>query len=1610
LVGGDFQGSNLNIRNSQSTLVTSTALLTADAVQSGDGGKVIVWADGNTNYSGSISATGGSTSGNGGLVEVSGKQNLGFEGTVDTSAVNGMHGSLLLDPNTINISAAAGGADDAEVTADAPNALISILDQNGAILTISKAALEAVTGTLDLSATVAINIDQILNLSATDVSFFAGGTVTVNQNVTSATNAANMTFQGNTAVDINADISVNNATLTLDGGAVTLDGAASTNGGDFVSQGTSFTSGAGGTIATTGGAVNMSLHTGVVTIGGTMTSTGGNIQVGAPASSSVNVNAAINAGAGEFTATGVALNTTAPITATNLINLNIIGATVIGDTLTLSGGGTIQTSGSNFTSTGQTIALGAGGALQFAGQTGVIGLGAVTGSGASSISIASGTPTTMTYGGNVIFSGAGTINTTSSGATTVTGALSTTNGSVTLAGSSVTGGGSIATGGATASLTSTGGAVSGVTLNTGTGAATLNATGGVVNISNISVDSHQVNLTGSGDVTYNANSAGGGDTLTVNISTAGGNLVVDTTGAMTVAGKMTVTGTVQLDANDQLQVNAAIDPTTVALNSEDNISIAAAVAASSTITATAGTDGTGTVTVTSAGSVAAGGLATLDGIDGVTVDNSGTVSGVGVALNAASGIVTVGNSTIDGTTGGVTIVGTSLATNANDATTDISGTGILSITGGAMAADFDGFSTVTVIQNAAGTVSLDEIGNGPVTTTNLTANAGSNVNISYNGGGEVIAVNSLAFQGTTVLDADHNFNFTSTGGAITQAAGITLAGTNSFAVGGANNLTLNNVANNLGTFGVSSGNDVDLRDAGALELGASTITGTLNVLAAGALTQAVAAPVTVSGLTTTLNAGANVITLTNTSNQFSQLLLTGGTTQITETGAIDLGASTIGGVLTVIGDNTISTLGLVTTGANAASFTTTGAAANGNVTLANASVFGDVTIVSAAGSAVSLNENGTVVIAGITSGGTLAVTSTGSITQSGAVVVDGATADFTAMGAVNLAGVANNIEGIITVTAGGGQNVNINNSNAMQTVLGTISEDTLDVLSTNVPITQSGATTLTLTGASTFSAVGAAITLTQANDFQGTVALTNTGANNVAITDANALDFTTSSVGSGTFIATGVGITQTGGAITQAASAGAATFNGGAGVITLTQGANDFTGAVSLNNSGALAVALTDTNAVILGTSVVGSGTLDVTAGGAITQTGGAITQAGGTSTATFIAGGDIILDQSNEFLGAVDLANAGGAFNTQVVDATALSIAPSSVGSGTLTLTAGGAITQTGAILQAGVDGSGGAVSLNAGANSITLTQANDFTGVVSLANVNGVNLSVTDIDQLDIGATTVTGTLATIAVTTNITTGAVQAAQVNIDGASDADTLNVSQNITATPAPGTLEIGTTANGIETINISGGATLAGASGLTFANGSVITLTGAGAVTLNGGAGVIAGGTSSLDASTTPTPLLLLSNGGFTGFSSGLTGTGTLTLAPITPGTNIDIEFLAGSGYYVNNMALAGISDSFTEVVIGSTAAGAVTIGTDNAIDLSALDGNGKDWNLTVIGGVGATGGSLANDLTMKAGQDLSLNIIGGTFTQGAGAAILGGQGLALSGGATFNLTEVTNQ
>jgi hypothetical protein len=115
LIGGDYQGKG-TVPNAKHTYIGSNVQINAEATQTGNGGKVIVWADDTTEYYGNITARGGATSGDGGSAEVSGKQNLKYRGHADLGSTNGKLGTLLLDPTDIYISNA---AEDDQTTIDA---------------------------------------------------------------------------------------------------------------------------------------------------------------------------------------------------------------------------------------------------------------------------------------------------------------------------------------------------------------------------------------------------------------------------------------------------------------------------------------------------------------------------------------------------------------------------------------------------------------------------------------------------------------------------------------------------------------------------------------------------------------------------------------------------------------------------------------------------------------------------------------------------------------------------------------------------------------------------------------------------------------------------------------------------------------------------------------------------------------------------------------------------------------------------------------------------------------------------------------------------------------------------------------------------------------------------------------------------------------------------------------------------------------------------------------------------------------------------------------------------------------------------------------------------
>jgi filamentous hemagglutinin family protein len=102
LVGGDYQGAG-DTRTALRTYVDAAAQLRADALAHGDGGRVIVWSEEKTGFFGDLSARGGVAGGDGGFAEISSKRILESRGAIDLSAPEGNAGTLLYDPEKIEI-------------------------------------------------------------------------------------------------------------------------------------------------------------------------------------------------------------------------------------------------------------------------------------------------------------------------------------------------------------------------------------------------------------------------------------------------------------------------------------------------------------------------------------------------------------------------------------------------------------------------------------------------------------------------------------------------------------------------------------------------------------------------------------------------------------------------------------------------------------------------------------------------------------------------------------------------------------------------------------------------------------------------------------------------------------------------------------------------------------------------------------------------------------------------------------------------------------------------------------------------------------------------------------------------------------------------------------------------------------------------------------------------------------------------------------------------------------------------------------------------------------------------------------------------------------------
>jgi len=276
-IGGDYQGKGPGF-NASRTFVSQDSILRADADLSGDGGQVILWSEDTTEFYGDISAQGGRDSGNGGFVEVSGKENLYFQGTVDVGAERGLNGDILLDPRDIIIESSASSADDGQLAAGVPvgTAAGTILFAEGGTLTdftLSDTALTALTGNIILQA-------------SRDIIVQAGTSL----NFSNQTAGETITFQAGRDITVNPDLQTSGGSLSFSAaGSIAIAGSTVTSGGNvaFTAALGSISTGAIATAASSnGGAVTLSAPLGNITTGTIDTtsssSNGGAVSLTAP--------------------------------------------------------------------------------------------------------------------------------------------------------------------------------------------------------------------------------------------------------------------------------------------------------------------------------------------------------------------------------------------------------------------------------------------------------------------------------------------------------------------------------------------------------------------------------------------------------------------------------------------------------------------------------------------------------------------------------------------------------------------------------------------------------------------------------------------------------------------------------------------------------------------------------------------------------------------------------------------------------------------------------------------------------------------------------------------------------------------------------------------------------------------------------------------------------------------------------------------------------------------------------------------------------------------------------------------------------------------------------
>ncbi len=1627
LIGGDLQGKNPDVHNAQLTYVGNDVSIKADAVTEGNGGKVILWSDDTTHFYGDISARGGGLLGDGGFVEISGKETLYADlvGTVDTSAANGETGTLLIDPTDIEILDGTNDSND---------------DDDALTTSFQDAQSGNIAGTILSTDTAATSDPYTLYESELE------GIAATTNIVLQATN--NITI---------ADLTDNNLNLAQTGGnSVTFTADADGNNtGNFIMTGA-----ATDTITTAGGAITISGDG--VTVGA-ITSGGGNITLNADSTADgvggvLSIQGAINSGGGDINLLGENFTIAAGINsgAGNifLTEPQVSGPLTFGDEFDqaevdlLTSTGTITFGrATDATSTVTT--------MQSTTFQDAVGINFTTGGASDNIVIAATNTIDFSEGGDATGSTVTVTNLTldTTGGATVTQGTVTPD-SIVASTLSFVGDGII-------TLNSTANDVDSISAS-GTTAVTFTDLDGVdfsaanfvaasLNLTTGAAITDTGTLTISGVTTLNANAGAAAITL----NSAGNDFDSDDTGDEVNAAGTNIT----LVDTDAIVLGDIDDGGIFDLTAGGAVSQTAAAGAGNNIDVTGTSSFTATgnaVTLTASnndfgGAVSAVGtnisLTDTNAIQLDDIDDGGNfvlTSGGAVTQTAAG----VAGDNVD-VTGTTSITATGFAVTLNEATNDFggavsaAGTNIsLTDVGAIQLDDIDDGGNLVVIASAGAITQTAAAGAGnniDVTGTSSFTATGNAVTLTASNndfGGAVSAVGTnISLTDTNAIqldDIDDGGNFVLTsGGAVTQtAAGVAgdnvdVTGTTSITATGFA-VTLNEATNDFGGAVSAAGTNISLTDVGAIQLDDIDDGGNLVVIAsAGAITQTAAAGagnnIDVTG-TSSFTATGNAVTLTASNNDFGGAVSAVGTNiSLTDTNAIQLDDIDDGGNFVLTSGGAVTQTAAGVAGDNVDVTGTTSITATGFAVTLNEATNDFGGAVSAAGTNISLTDVGAIQLDDIDDGGNLVViASAGAITQTAAagagnnIDVTG-TSSFTATG--NAVTLTSNDNDFTLAVSAAGTNVSLTDTSSL--VLGTIND--AGALNVIVDATDDGSDTLTFNGdvnANSISASGTSnnesvilglnaditattgnIVLGAAQNFTG-IDLNGAGTNVITAT-AGAIDLATvtdSAAVNELELNAGTDITLAG-----------VTLNGGGTAILdidLDEGADgietlDLNGDISV---GSLTVdGQTANDTVLIGANVditastgdiamgatqnISAVTLDGAGSNTITATAGAIDLAALTDTANIT-----ILNlraDTGVTLDTVTLNNAPGSsildirFDQGANDVAALNVTNALtvgtlglvLGQGTNdTMTFGGLITTS----SGGVSLSDAAtININGGINAASNIDINAVTTVNAAAGGNSITGTEIEIrDNNNVGTFNITGTgLLTIDASSPGTI-----ALADITDTANADlTINAGAGITA---------------ISSVNMDGGGTLTVDVGTNAATGAIANFVGtvtAGVIDFSGFEG---NDTFNIQSALTATA------GAVT-----IDTANTVDVADISAETDITID--VSTGVSTPNIDLNGtsyLSNDGNITITGSIdldATGAVTFDSD-------ADNDAADGNINLNGAVtdNAIGDS---DLIVDADTaDVGLNAIGTTTR--IGTLTVTGNDISFAGDVESETITVTAQ